>query len=103
MSRIESKIQNQIISFLKSRFYWPIKIILCGENGFPDLVVIGYKTVFFVEVKSPGEEPGPLQKHIHDKLRTFGITIIVADNKQIVVDYVNSRKSRMHKKLRKSK
>lgn len=67
---------------------------LTSENGWPDLLVLGYDKVFMIEVKSPGEKPRKLQLFIHDKIKEFGHDVIVADNVEIVKDYIKSRKSK---------
>jgi len=98
MGRIESNIQNQIRDYLIGKAYWPIKISLCSENGFPDLIVIGFKTIFFVEVKSPGCKAAPLQKYIHARLMDLGVDVIVADSKQDIIGYINGPRNKMHKR-----
>ena len=84
----ESKIQRQIVSYLKRKGYWPVKMSLTSENGWPDLLVIGYNHIFFIEAKSPGKEPRPLQIFIHEKIREFGHDVLVADSVQTVRDYL---------------
>ena len=96
MSGPESVVERKIVNFLKRRFYWPIKISLCSENGFPDRLVIGHRCFFFIEVKQPGKKADPLQRHVHRKLAAFGVDVIVADNVEMVKEYVDNRKDRMH-------
>jgi hypothetical protein len=99
MGRIESKIEKRISRFLKNKGYWPIKISLCSVNGFPDRMVIGYKILFFIEVKSPGEKPGKLQEYIHGKIRKYGFVVIVTDCVEDVKDYVSQLKTRTDEKI----
>jgi len=53
-----------------------------NTKGLPDrIVVFPYTGVFFVELKSEGIKPTPLQLHMHEELRTLGCRVYTADTK----------------------
>ena len=88
---LEGPIQKKIIALLNRKGYWVIRIILCSYSGFPDLIVLGHKEVFFVEVKATGKKARPLQEYIHEKLRKRGFDVIVPDSKEDVVEYLKNK------------
>lgn len=50
-----------------------------GIRGVPDRIVIVKSDVYFVELKRPGEEPTPMQRYRHKRLRELGQKVIVID------------------------
>lgn len=88
----ESNIQGKIRVYLMRHGYWTVKINLCSRPGFPDMIAIGMKHIFFIETKAPNKTPDPLQLYIHEVIRKRGFDVLVADDKQIVVDYIQNRK-----------
>ena len=88
---LEGPIQSKIITLLKRKGYWPIKIVLCNYSGFPDIIVLGHKEVFFIEAKATGKVARPLQEYIHEKLRKRGFDVIVPDSKEDVVEYLKNK------------
>lgn len=52
-----------------------------GTSGWPDRIVIlpGCR-IGFVEVKTPGKEPRPLQVKRHKQLQTLGFKVYVLDD-----------------------
>ena len=52
-----------------------------GTAGVPDRIILMPKgSIAFVEVKSPGEKPGPLQLSRHRLLRRLGFKVFVLDS-----------------------
>lgn len=94
----ESKIEKQVVNYLKKQSIWAVKMSLTSENGFPDRLCIGYDHIFFIELKAPGKTPRPLQKFIHEKLRGFGFDVLVIDDKKQIIDYINGLKNGESKK-----
>ena len=60
-------------------------------RGFPDRVVLlpGGKAVF-VETKSPGEKPRPIQKTVHARLRRLGFRVEVLDSSAGVDEFITT-------------
>lgn len=88
---LEGPIQRKIITLLKRKGYWPVKIILCNYSGFPDIIAIGNRDIFFIETKATGKKPRALQLYIHEKLEARGFDVIVADNREVVVEYLKNK------------
>lgn len=77
----EAQIQRQIIVFLEKNGWLVNKIIQCTNNGWVDLEAIReFPQMVFIEVKTPGEKPRPLQEYRHNKLKKLGWTVIVAES-----------------------
>ena len=52
-----------------------------GMDGMPDrLVLLPQGHIGFVEVKTPGEKPRPLQLHRHEQLRRLGFQVYVLND-----------------------
>jgi len=61
------------------------KFISPGNDGVPDrLVCLPGGRVLFVELKSPGKKPTPLQLKQIDFLRSLGFDVFVADSRDVV-------------------
>ena len=75
-----------------------LKFTPASWSGAPDrLVLFPGGRVFFVELKSPGAKPRPLQKVRIRKLREMGFHAEVLDNPnmipELIADCIGSRKS----------
>ena len=65
--------------------------------GVPDRIcVLPGGIVFFVEIKSEGEQPTSLQQHVHIELRARGIDVHVVDTKAEVNDVLNAYRRAAH-------
>ena len=57
------------------------KFISPGFDGMPDrIVMLPGKRIGFVEVKTKGKVPRPLQKKRHEMLRALGFPVFVLDD-----------------------
>lgn len=77
---LESEIEDKVKDFAEHHFILHLKIVIWGRAGWPDHIFIKNGKVTFMEFKKPGEEPTPLQKHIHKMLRSEGVIVEVIDN-----------------------
>ena len=58
-----------------------LKFVSPGLDGMPDrLVLLPMGRIAFVEVKSPGKKPRPLQLARHELLRKLGFKVFVLDD-----------------------
>ena len=80
-----------------------LKFVSPGFSGVPDrLVLFPGGRMAFVEVKSPGSKPGPLQVRRHEQLRKLGFCVYVVDGvgriEEILEDVLSgkSRKGKEH-------
>ena len=83
---IEAKLVNSI-----SRLHgWAIKLLSTYIKGLPDrLVLMPNGKIYFVELKSQGKKPTPMQLHIHEKLRLMGFKVYVIDSLNALNDFIN--------------
>ena len=76
----EKVIEQQLVEAVKNAGGMCPKFVSPGFDGMPDRIVLlpGSKAAF-VEVKSPGKKPRPLQVKRHDQLRRLGFQVYVLD------------------------
>lgn len=77
----ERDVERKLVNAVKAVGGICPKWVSPGFDGMPDRIVIlpGSK-IAFVEVKSPGEKPRPLQLSRHQLLRRLGFKVFVLDN-----------------------
>lgn len=66
-----------------------------GAKGWPDRIVTwglpdGPAHLIWIEWKRPGEQPRPLQKHIHKMLRGMGHDVRVYDDLYLALDAIKA-------------
>lgn len=90
---LESEIEKFFCRECKKRKLWPIKVWPFGVRGFPDRMVLGHqKTVFFVELKRPGEKPRKLQTYMANRLRNLGFDVWTIDSKEKITEFFSEEK-----------
>lgn len=74
---LESKIQSDIVKWLKQKGYFVIRNREVEPIGFPDLSTISPidGAVTYIEVKQADGRLSPAQSFIHTKLRTFNCKV----------------------------
>lgn len=83
MKMREKIIEQKLIKAVKAMGGIAPKFTSPGFDGMPDRIVLlpgGH--IAFVEVKSPGEKPRPLQLARHKLLRRLGFKVYVLDDEQ---------------------
>lgn len=77
----ERDIERKLVNAIKAAGGICPKWVAPGFDGVPDRIVLmpGAK-IAFVEVKTPGEKPRPLQLSRHELLRRLGFKVFVLDN-----------------------
>ena len=86
--RIESekKLERLLTKLVKEEL-GGICIKLCAEymNGLPDrMCVLPNGITFFVEVKTTGKKPEPIQVWWHERLRSLGFRVYVLDSQDVL-------------------
>jgi len=75
--QIESKLKQEV----KTLGGIALKFMSLGLDGMPDrIVLLPCGCMAFVEVKSPGKAPRPLQEARHRMLRKLGFKVFVLDD-----------------------
>lgn len=79
----EKKIEQKLKKIIDDAGGMCIKFPASFLNGFPDRICLlpGGK-IFFVELKSKGKTPEPLQLAIHRQIRKLGFKVFVIDSEE---------------------
>lgn len=85
----EKNIEKYLVNEVKKLKGICIKMTSVSFNGLPDrLVILPKGIMFFVEVKTTGQKPRPLQLAAIKKLENVGVKVYVADSKKLVADII---------------
>ncbi len=77
----ERDIEGRLVHAAKEHGGISPKFISPGFDGMPDrIVMLPGKRIGFVEVKTKGKVPRPLQKKRHEMLRALGFPVFVLDD-----------------------
>ena len=83
----EREVEQVLRTKVKSAGGLCLKFISPGWEGAPDRICLFPSgKIFFVEVKSPGCKPRPLQVKRHEELRKLGFHVYVLDRKELIPD-----------------
>ena len=73
---LESRIEKALVDGVRKMGGWAIKLVSPGNAGVPDrLVLLPGGRVVFVELKTETGRLSPLQKQVHDRLRSLGMDV----------------------------
>lgn len=77
----EKIIERKLVDTVKDMGGFAPKFVSPGFDGMPDRIILlpGSK-IAFVEVKSPGKKPRPLQLARHEMLRKLGFKVFILDD-----------------------
>lgn len=77
----EKLLERKLREAVKKRGGKALKFVSPGNNGVPDrLVLFPSGKMCFVEVKSTGIKPTPIQKLVHKEFRDLGYHVWVIDS-----------------------
>ncbi len=77
----ESDLEKKLVSHITKLGGIAYKFSSPNRKSVPDrLCVMPNGRAFFVELKTEGKAPTPLQRHEHELLRSLGHTVLVIDN-----------------------
>lgn len=86
----EKKTERYLVTEVKKRKGYCIKLLTNYFTGLPDrLVLLPMGYIIFIETKSQGDKPRPIQLLVHNKLRQIGFNVYVADTKEKVNSILN--------------
>jgi len=87
----EKLIEKTLNAEVKSLGGWSLKLLCQFVTGLPDrLVLLPGGVIFFVEVKSTGKKPTPVQRLVHEKLRRLGFRVEVIDSLKQLNEILNN-------------
>lgn len=76
----EKEVEKKLVQAVKARSGICPKWVSPGFDGMPDRIVLLPKgKIGFVEVKSPGKKPRPLQEARHGMLQRLGFLVFVLE------------------------
>lgn len=83
MKRLEKSIEGAVVRWAKAMELEVVKLNGMGKRSHPDRMFLGPgEKVLFIEFKREGEEPTPLQLHLHQQWAKLGHKVWVVDNVQ---------------------
>lgn len=89
----EAKIEAYLRDEIKKLGGKAYKFVSPGNNGVPDrLICLPGGRIVFIELKSPGKKPTPLQILQQSKLRSLGFDVRVIDSKAGVNQFIEELK-----------
>ena len=87
MKESEKVLEAKLREAIKARGGRALKFLSQFHRGMPDrLVLLPKGRVFFVELKSTGRTPEPLQRKAHNDLRRLGFSVYVIDTTEKLQD-----------------
>ena len=88
----ESEVETHLVAKVKALGGEVRKLRWIGRANAPDrLVLLPTKALWMVELKRPGEVPRITQLREHDRLRAFGVNVVVLDSKQAVDQFIKEQ------------
>lgn len=93
MKQVDSEklVERKLVESVKANGGMCIKLLCDLLIGLPDRMCLfpGHKIVF-VELKTTGKKPRPVQLYMHNKLRALGFRVEVIDTVEGVGNFINS-------------
>lgn len=93
MKQVDSEklVERKLVESVKANGGMCIKLLCDLLIGLPDRMCLfpGHKIVF-VELKTTGKKPRPVQLYMHNKLRALGFRVEVIDTVEGVGDFISS-------------
>lgn len=86
---LEREVQAKAVKLARARGWWASKFVAMGRRSAPDYLFAKCGFVFFVEFKREGEVPTELQQHEHNKMREFGLRVVVCDSVEEFIRILN--------------
>lgn len=94
----EKALERRLVDEVKKMGGFALKLTSQFHRGMPDrLVLLPYHTIVFVELKSTGEKPRPLQEAAMNKLISLGFRCWVIDSSEKLDFFLERMGNRMVK------
>ena len=88
MKESEKVLERNLNKEVKALGGWSIKILSNFITGLPDRLVLLNGRAYFIEVKSQGKKPRPIQRVIHRKLEALGFPVSVIDTTEKLNSFI---------------
>lgn len=87
----EKAIEAYLVKQAEAHGGLALKYSNVNQTGYPDrLLILPHKPAVWVELKSKGKKPRPLQELRHQQLRELGQAVYVADSREKVDEIINN-------------
>lgn len=95
MRESEKVLEAKLGTLLKREGGWSIKLSAMHLIGIPDrLCLLPGGKMFFVEMKTTGEKPTKIQRHVHRRLREMGFDVEVLDTTEKIIKTIKKHVER---------
>lgn len=89
----EKLLERKLRESVKKLGGWAVKFWAVNSAGFPDrLVLMPGGKIYFVELKSEGKKPSPIQVVMIENLRRLGFAVWVIDTQILLDEFLNKLK-----------
>ena len=89
MRESEKALERNLNKEVKALGGWSIKILSNFITGLPDMLVLLKGRAYFVEIKSEGKKPSPIQRVVHKKLEALGFPDTIIDTTEKLDNFIN--------------
>ena len=98
MTESEKTLEAALVKGVKARGGEAVKLTSQFHRGLPDrLVLLPYRTIAFVELKSTGQKRTALQEAVGEQLGALGFRVFVIDSSVALTDFF----ARMDRRIKK--
>jgi len=85
---VEKKLERKLCAGMKTRGGEALKFSSPSFTGMPDRICLAPTgQIWFVELKSTGKKPSPIQKAVHARLRNLGFQVFVIDSEEKLQEF----------------
>ena len=89
MKESEKVLERNLNKEVKALGGGSIKLLSNFIRGLPDRLVLLNGRAYFVELKSEGKKPSPIQRAVHKKLEALGFPVSVIDTTEKLNNFIN--------------
>lgn len=87
---LEKDIERKLVLKAKKRGCMSVKLVSASFNGLPDRMILSPDgKAAFIELKSPGKKPRPLQLKRHAQLRAMNFNVYVIDEMEQIEEVLD--------------
>ena len=80
----EQSIENYLVNRVRYAGGEVRKVNWVGRRGAPDRFVMLPHRIVWVELKAPGKQPEPHQLREHERMRRYGLDVVVIDSLEAI-------------------
>lgn len=81
---LERDVEARLVKRCKENGWYCRKFVSPGYRSVPDRVVVACKSVYFIELKAPGQVPRKDQLAEHAEIRAQGVEVVILDTRRAV-------------------